>query len=91
MAWAYSLFARRWGRNEREQAIRIFSAGIVVLGGIALLAYFIGYKIPVWPTVVNLPADFGFFANRNQTANVLGLSGILVMAIACSTPSSLQP
>ncbi len=83
MAWAYWLFARRWGRNEREQAIRIFSAGIVVLGGIALLAYFIGYKIPVWPTVVNLPADFGFFANRNQTANVLGLSGILVMAIAC--------
>ena len=83
MAWAYSLFARRWGRADREQAMRIFSAGIVVLGGIALAAYFIGYKIPVWPRVVNLPADFGFFASRNQTANVLGLSGILVMAVAC--------
>ena len=83
MAWAYSLFARRWRRTDREQAIRIFSAGIIVLAGIALLAYFIGYKIPVWPRVVNLPADFGFFASRNQTANVLALSGILVMAVAC--------
>lgn len=83
MAWAYALFARRWMRQDREWAIRIFGLGIVGLAGIALGAYYAGYKIPIWPFVVNLPADFGFFSNRNQTANVLALSGVLVVAIAC--------
>ena len=83
IVWAYALLARRWEVPDRERALRVFSAGIVLLASIALVAYLVSYKVPIWPWVVNLPADFGFFANRNQTANVLALSGILVVAIAC--------
>ena len=82
MAWAYFVFAHPWRQSTRRMAVWIFCAGILVLTLMALGAHWTGHKIPWWPRVVNSPADFGFFANRNQTANVLALSGILLAATA---------
>ena len=82
LAWAYLMFTHFWSQNTRGAAVRIFCAGILALTALALGSYWSGHKIPLWPRVLNSTVDFGFFVNRNQTANVLALTGILLAALA---------
>ena len=82
LCWAYWVFSHPWRHGTRRVAVRIFCSGILLITAIALGAFWTGHKIPLWPRVLNSTADFGFFVNRNQTANILALSGILVAAIA---------
>ena len=80
IGWAYYLLAYPWERPTRRRALRTFAKGILLLVALALGASFAGYRIPFWPPVLNLPSGFGFFPNRNQTAGLLALSGIVVVA-----------
>ncbi len=82
IAWGYSLFARVWTPSTRLFMMRVFGIGIVAISAVALAGYYYKYKVPFWPRVLNSQTDFGFFANRNQTANVLSLSGIVIAALA---------
>lgn len=82
LSWAYYVLAHVWDRQRGGEAARIFGAGIVVLAAISVISFFSGWKIPFWPTTENSGINFGFFSNRNQTANVLALGGIIINAVA---------
>lgn len=81
LAWAYYLLGQTWNRTERHRALRLYGLGIVVLAAVSLTLYWEHAKVPFWPLVRNSPINFGFFPNRNQTANVLALGGIMLGAV----------
>ena len=82
LGWAYYLFAQLPGQKDTREAVRIYGAGITVLASVALLAFQTGHQVPFWPPTLNSNVDFGFFQNRNQTANVLALAGVMMTAVA---------
>jgi hypothetical protein len=82
LSWAYYLLGHRWERRSSVAAIRIFGVGIILLAIASIISCAGGYKIPFWPEAENSGINFGFFPNRNQTANVLALGGILINALA---------
>jgi tetratricopeptide (TPR) repeat protein len=78
LAWTYYLFSYEWPPELRETAWDIFCFGILCLAATLVISYTFKLRIPFWP---NAP-EFGFFPNRNQTSNVLGLGGIMIYANA---------
>ena len=82
LGWAYWLIARLPAQKDTRAAVRFFGAGVAVLAAVALLAFLAGRQVPFWPPTLNASADFGFFPNRNQTASVLALAGVMLAAVA---------
>lgn len=82
VVFACYLAAQPWEKESRRRALRIYAAGILTLAIVAIISHFIGHKPPFWPRTENSPIDFGFFPNRNQTANVLALGGMACTALA---------
>ena len=80
LVWAYYLIVRVWVQHERSAALRIFCMGILLLAGVTIMTFTLGWKIPIWHHDLNR----GWFPNRNQTANVLALSGIMIYALGFS-------
>jgi len=78
LAWAYYLFTYQWRAASRERIWDVFCVGTLCLAATLVIAYTFKVRIPFWP---NVP-EFGFFPNRNQTSNVLGVAGILIYANA---------
>ena len=77
VAWTYYLFAFPSSRRFRERACAVYCIGILCLA-IALIVSFIAQRhVPFWPDV----PEFGFFPNRNQTSNVLGLGGVMIYGL----------
>jgi tetratricopeptide (TPR) repeat protein len=82
LGWVYYLLAHIWNRPSAVEAVRVFGVGIVALAAVSLVSCLTGHKIPFWPAAENSGIDFGFFPNRNQTANVLAVGGIMINALA---------
>ena len=82
LGWAYYLFAQLPRERDTRDAVLIYCAGAAVLASVALVAFLSGHRVPFWPPTLNSSADFGFFQNRNQTANVLALAGVMMSAAA---------
>jgi tetratricopeptide (TPR) repeat protein len=80
LAWAYYLLAHIWVRRDRTVALRIYLTGILVLGLMTIITFAVGWKFPIWHQEENR----GWFPNRNQTANVLALAGIMIYALGFS-------
>jgi hypothetical protein len=78
LAWAGYLLARNWS-GRLPLLVEFYTAGILVLTVAALVCYWTGWRPPFWQVV---KSDFGFFPNRNQTANVLALGGLLALALS---------
>jgi len=78
LTWAYYLFSYEWEGTSREKAWDAYSFGILSLAAILVVAFAFKKTVPFWPEV----PEFGFFPNRNQTSNVLGLGGIMIYANA---------
>ena len=78
LVWTYYLFAQEWTPAEKTQAMRLLAAGIICLAAVSIVAYLTGYRVPGW----NQEQNRGWFPNRNQTADVLALTGILTYAVA---------
>jgi tetratricopeptide (TPR) repeat protein/O-antigen ligase len=78
LAWTYYLFAYEWKPSLREKVWDAFCIGILGLAATLAICYAINLHLPFWPNV----KEFGFFPNRNQTSNVLGLGGIFLYANA---------
>jgi hypothetical protein len=78
LVWTYYLFAQEWSPAEKSQALRLFTAGMILLAMVAIVAYLTGYRIPGWRQEQNR----GWFPNRNQTADVLALTGIVNYVVA---------
>ena len=78
LAWTYYLLAIDWPVGFREKAWDAFCFGILCLAAIVTISYALKMRLPFWPAT----REFGFFPNRNQTANVLALGGIMMYANA---------
>jgi O-antigen ligase/tetratricopeptide (TPR) repeat protein len=82
LAWAYYILAQSWTAPERQKSVRFYAGTVVILAAVSLAAYLLHFKVPFWPLVGNSPINFGFFPNRNQTANVLALGAVMMTALA---------
>ena len=78
LAWAYYLFAFEWNPAIREKILDVFCLAIIGLSATLAFAFVLNKHVPFWPDV----RGFGFFRNRNQTSNVLGLGGVMIYANA---------
>ena len=76
--WTYYLFAQEWSAAEKSRALRLFVVGIILLAAVSIVVFYVGFRIPGW----NQQENRGWFPNRNQTADVLALGGIVNYAIA---------
>ena len=77
LAWAYYLFAQEQWRTMREKAWVAYAIGGLILATLLIVCFLSKQRVPLWP---NVP-EFGFFPNRNQTSNVLGICGIAIYAL----------
>jgi len=82
LVYALYLVAQDWSPRRRREALAWYAVGILILAIVALASLAIGHRVPFWPEVLNVASKFGFFPNRNQTANVLALAGIVSTALA---------
>ena len=77
LAWAYYLATFHWSRHLRRNACIAIAFAILILSAALTFAFVTKQRIPFWPAV----DEFGFFPNRNQTSNVLGLGAVMIYAI----------
>src|SRR5437588_34986 len=76
VSWFYVMCSERLGLREVRFAARMFTAGMVALAAICILFWLAKTAPPFWHNERN----FGPFPNRNQTANLFGLTAILTLA-----------
>ena len=74
LCWAILLFSQRWSRTSRRQVLYLYALGVIVLAIGGWIRAAAGWQPSFWPRL----RDFGFFPNRNQTANFLA-SGVIVL------------
>ena len=82
LAFAFTVLAQPWRSEERRSALRLYVAGVAIVAAVAIVSAVSGHRVPFWPVVLNSAQKFGFFPNRNQTANVLALAAIMSAALA---------
>ena len=78
IAWMGWLMASPWDAVSRRLAARIFVCGIAALSVAVLAQSWTGWHPPGWLS----PESHGPFPNRNHTAHVLALGGVL--AVGCA-------
>ncbi|HEX4638433.1 MAG TPA: O-antigen ligase family protein [Chthoniobacterales bacterium] len=76
LSWFYVMCSERLGLREVRVALRVFTAGIVVLAAVCILFWLRHSAPPFWHN----ERTFGPFPNRNQTGNLFGLAAIMVLA-----------
>jgi hypothetical protein len=75
--WSLYLIAQPWEREDRVRAAEFLVFGIAFLALTAVLAFTLHFHVPGWTQEQNR----GWFPNRNQTADVLALVGIVNYAL----------
>lgn len=68
---------RNWDHYHRDTLARLFTGGMIVVSAYAIFAHFAGNNPSWWVST----DDFGPFANRNQWGSLLGLCGIMALAL----------
>jgi hypothetical protein len=76
LAWAVYLACQPLDDRNRSFWLQIHVGGLAVVAGAALVLHFAQSPPPFWPE-----GRFGPFPNRNQTANVFALGGVLAFAL----------
>ena len=76
LSWLYVVSTQELELRGTRFQLRLFAAGIVALAGLSLLLYWGHAALPFW---IN-QRGFGPFPNRNQTADLLGLTAIIILA-----------
>ena len=77
LTWLFYVTSRHWTRQERSRSCRIFALGAVALGAVYVALEHTG---TTWLGAI-YGDQFGPFPNRNQTASVLLLGGILAVGL----------
>jgi len=77
LLWSAYLFAQDWNNAQKSKILRLLATGIILLAAAVIAAYFTGYHVPVW----NQEQNRGWFPNRNQSADVLAVTGIVTYAL----------
>ena len=75
--WGLYLLAQPWEREDRIRAAQLLVFGVAFLALVAVLAFVLHFHVPGW----NQEQNRGWFPNRNQTADVLALTGIVTYAL----------
>ena len=78
LVWTCYLTARRW-RTNRATLLTTYGLGILVLAMLGTISHLTGERPSFWHAGGD---TFGFFPNRNQTANLLALGGIVLLGLA---------
>jgi tetratricopeptide (TPR) repeat protein len=82
--WSLYLSSHPWSKRDRAILTGGFTLGMALLSVLAFVRHSRSIHPPFWPTDV-----FGFFPNRNQSANVLSIAAILSFGLALrALPSS---
>jgi hypothetical protein len=76
LSWLYYVSALDLDLREVRQQMRFFAAGIVLLAALCITLYFAHTALSFWHN----QRGFGPFPNRNQTANLFGLTAIVILA-----------
>jgi O-antigen ligase/tetratricopeptide (TPR) repeat protein len=76
LSWLYYVSALDLELREVRQQLRFFAAGIVLLAALCLALNHAHTALPFWHN----QRGFGPFPNRNQTANLFGLTAIVILA-----------
>src|SRR6266404_51171 len=77
LVWSYYLIGFSWRRRLREKVCVFYALAVLCLSAALIYAFLTKQRVPFWPEV----EQFGFFPNRNQTSNVLGLGGVMIYAL----------
>ncbi|HEV3409364.1 MAG TPA: O-antigen ligase family protein [Chthoniobacterales bacterium] len=76
LCWLYYASGHEAEMRAARRELRLFAGGVVVLAGLAIALYLAHRALPFWKN----QRGFGCFPNRNQTANLLGLTSLVVVA-----------
>lgn len=77
LAWTYFVLTMQWPARLRERVSIIYALGILLLSLILIASFLTKHRVPFWPDVL----EYGFFPNRNQTGDVLGIGGAMIYAL----------
>ncbi len=77
LVWAYYVLSQIWNEKMRLQAVRVLVLGVGLLAAVAVVAFCTGFHVPNWDQEENR----GWFPNRNQTADVLAICGVINYAL----------
>lgn len=76
ICWMYYVTGQDVEIRAARRQLRIFALGVIALAGLMLLLYWRDAALPFWHN----SRGFGPFPNRNQTASLLGLTSIVIVA-----------
>ena len=76
ISWLYLVASQELDVRAVRHQLRLFAAGVGVLAGLAIALYLAGTALPFW---IN-QRGFGPFPNRNQTADLLGITAVVILA-----------
>ncbi len=82
IAWTGWLMASPWGDATRRIGARCLVGGVAVLAILVVVEWFTGWRMPGWLG----DSGLGPFPNRNHTAHVLALGGVL--AVGCAADAA---
>jgi hypothetical protein len=77
LAWALYLLTLPWEREDRIRTAEMLVFGVALMALLAVLAFVLHFHVPGWTQEQNR----GWFPNRNQTADMLALTGIVTYAL----------
>ena len=78
LCWFYYVATQDLETRAVRRQLRIFAGGVALLAGLAVALYFARTALPFWHS----HRGFGPFPNRNQTANLLGITAVVILACA---------
>ena len=78
LCWLYRVSAQELELRVARLQLQLFASGIVAIAALSILLYLTDHSIPSW----NNPRNFGPFLNRNQTADLFGVTSVLILASA---------
>jgi len=76
MAWLYVVSTQEIGLRSARFQLRLFVAAIVFLAAMCIALYWAHAAFPFWKN----ERGFGPFPNRNHTADLFGISAIVLLA-----------
>ena len=76
LCWLYRVSAQQLELRVARFQLRLFAFGVVVVAGLSILFY-LTHNSPLW---WQNERGFGPFPNRNQTADLFGVTSVLLLA-----------
>jgi len=76
LGWLYLVCTRELELRSVRSQLRLYAIGVVLLASLSILFFLVHFAFPIW---IN-QRGFGPFPNRNQTGDLFGITGIIILA-----------